>query len=443
VNVRSVRHDSIRMDKTYWTEEGYLVDHPRVARIGLQEYTEDGRTRWELRPPEEVFDQESLDSYSGKPVIVTHDAETIDKDNVADEIIGTILGPAYREGDYVCCEIIIHATNQLVKYRLRELSLGYTCDEDKTPGEWEGQHYDVVQRNIRINHLALVGKARAGHKARLNIDGETSKGDHHMAKPKKPARAKRADCDLTPEELELAIAEFKAKKGEGAPTADEDEVDPNNPLAAAAQETDEPEEEKLDADEVLGAVQEHKERRDGAGDPEDLESALGQIEELSGDVDQLISLVEQQRADSDIASSQEETTDEEDLTTDEGDTGDGPPPDVVQMRADAADIAVARRIAVNRAGDRAGVNVDGIGSILDAKKAIIRKANPKLRLDGKSSSYINAAYSITVQNLPKQKSTDAQRQQMFRRDSAGAAPHKTSADRARESMIKRITKEED
>ena len=54
---------------------------------------------------------------------------------------------------------------------LKELSLGYNLTLDETPGEWNGQHYDAIQRDIRINHLALGREARAGEQARLNIDG--------------------------------------------------------------------------------------------------------------------------------------------------------------------------------------------------------------------------------------------------------------------------------
>ena len=56
---RKYRLDSIRMDQTYYTEEGYLVDHPIVTRCGIFEYEDpqarDGIRR-ELRIPEEVFD---------------------------------------------------------------------------------------------------------------------------------------------------------------------------------------------------------------------------------------------------------------------------------------------------------------------------------------------------------------------------------------------------
>ena len=34
-----------------------------------------------------------------------------------------------------------------------DVSIGFTYTEDMTPGEWRGQHYDGVQRNIFIDHL--------------------------------------------------------------------------------------------------------------------------------------------------------------------------------------------------------------------------------------------------------------------------------------------------
>ena len=89
-----------------------------------------------------------------------------------DESIGTILSEGYRDGDDVRAEIIIHDTDSLKNYKMRELSCGYNLRLDETPGVWEGQPYDAIQRDIEINHLALVDKARAGEQARLNIDGQ-------------------------------------------------------------------------------------------------------------------------------------------------------------------------------------------------------------------------------------------------------------------------------
>ena len=89
---RVERLDSIPLSDTYWTEEGYLIDKPIVTSVGIFEYRNpDGSTRRELRLPEHVFDKDSLASYRGKPVILTHRAGSVDKDNVDREHIGTIL----------------------------------------------------------------------------------------------------------------------------------------------------------------------------------------------------------------------------------------------------------------------------------------------------------------------------------------------------------------
>ena len=80
------RLDSIKLDvndRTYFTEEGYLVDHPILTTTGIFEYMQDdGSVRRELRLPEYVFEKESLESYKGKPIIITHDAGSVDKNNV-------------------------------------------------------------------------------------------------------------------------------------------------------------------------------------------------------------------------------------------------------------------------------------------------------------------------------------------------------------------------
>ena len=77
--LRKVRRlDTIRLDKddrTYFTEEGYLVDHPILTSCGIFEYTNpDGSIRRELRLPEHVFNEKSLATYKGKPIIITHEA---------------------------------------------------------------------------------------------------------------------------------------------------------------------------------------------------------------------------------------------------------------------------------------------------------------------------------------------------------------------------------
>jgi hypothetical protein len=85
-----------------------------------------------------------------------------------------MTGAAYQDGDYIRVPLVIHdgdAIDKIEKGGKRELSLGYKVDLEETSGVHETYgEYDAIQRNPRINHIALVGRARAGSIARLNLD---------------------------------------------------------------------------------------------------------------------------------------------------------------------------------------------------------------------------------------------------------------------------------
>lgn len=154
--------------------DGFLRDSPIVARTGIYIYQQpDGTIRREYRPPEEVFDTDSEASFVGKPIVVGHPASGIvSSDTAQDLAIGTILSSGYpKDETNIACDIVIHNPSAIGEKR--GLSLGYRVDVEETPGTTpDGQQYDAIQRNIRINHLAVVDRARAGAKARLNLDGD-------------------------------------------------------------------------------------------------------------------------------------------------------------------------------------------------------------------------------------------------------------------------------
>ena len=212
---RVMRLDSVPVQEAFYTEEGYLKDKPILTSTGIFEYLNpDGTVRRELRLPEDVFDPESLASYRAKPIVITHDAGLVNKDNVHENQIGTILSEGIKSGDDVRAEIVIHDTDEMKKSGFKELSLGYSLDLDEEPGVWNGRHYDAIQRNIRINHLALVREARAGDQARLNLDGKdgkTLKGGKLMSKVIRKG-GQRADEALSPEELQKAIEWYKQNR---------------------------------------------------------------------------------------------------------------------------------------------------------------------------------------------------------------------------------------
>lgn len=445
---KNYRLDSIRMDQTYYTEEGYLVDHPIVTRCGIFEYAKpNGGIRYELRLPKEVFSEKSLASYEGKPIIITHDAGEIDKNNVHEEQIGTILSKGYRDGNSgnVRCKIVIHNTDALKKCGLKELSLGYGLNLDETPGVYNGQKYDAVQRDIEVNHLALVAEARAGDSARLNIDHkDVNKKQYLKGGPVmftgKGKRKNRMDGGLTPEELEQAIALYKAQMAT-------EKADEGNPE----------EEQNLDADDIVSAVRERKDRRDSEEEQMDAEDVIAEQE---SDIEALLKVIDELQAANDMSSADEgdvpDNADADDVpgsgdgpdgdNTDEDETGENTDGDDTgkTVNMDSVDRLVNRRLRdyldVCRIADR--LNLDGVEnmSLRDARKKVVKAVNPKLNLDGKSDSYINAAYDIAKQNAAGRKKVNDQRRQMMGKDrnydgmDSGIV---SSAEAARERMIAR------
>lgn len=438
------RIDSISMDRTYYTDEGYLVDHPIVTTCGIFEYkNDDGSTRRELRLPEYVFDEKSLESYKGKPIIITHDAGEVDKENVRREQIGTIMSKGYRDGENVRCEIIIHDTNALKSCGLKELSLGYSLDTDDTPGIYCGEKYDCIQKNIEINHLALVGEARAGETARLNIDSKDN--DTQILKGGKVdmynanSKGRRADdgADLTPEEMEAAVALFKAQKA--ASQAAGEGTDGEEPEEAAGSESEEKEKTPVEQ------VRENIDRRDADGEgmsPEDI------IAEQKADLDTLLSEIDKLQATNDMNGDEDEesengadTVPSEDENTDSDDTGkdDESEPEKKGVNMDSVEKIIAARLDVCRMADK--LNLDGVEglSVKEGRKRIIKAVNPKINLDGKSDSYINAAYDIAKQSYCERKSTNEQRQQMAADKVRRDAKEESNSNSARKNMISRMT----
>lgn len=458
---RVKRLDSIRLDKndsTYFTDEGYLVDHPILTSCGIFEYTNpDGSIRRELRLPKYVFDEKSLKTYRGKPIIITHEAGVVDKNNVEKEQIGTILSDGYEDGEDVRAEIIVHDTDSMKKCGLKELSLGYNLDLVEESGVWNGEQYDAIQTNIVINHLALVASARAGEQARLNIDGSD---EHELKGGKAMTRVTNYhhndDGAMSPEELEKAIAAYKARKAERSTDKEEpkdaetdDEETTETPAPAAEEKKavygdgeENPTEEKGSTPEdIAKMVKDRRDRRDSENDPEDTESAMGVIAQQDEDIDMLLACLEkffaEEKAEGNHAADDEDCNkngDEEDEEKNEDSSDD----ESKSLNADSADEIFRQRLSICRIGDK--LHMDGLEamSIKAGKKAIIAKVLPNMRMDGKSDAYIDAMYDLAVGEVNKRKNVAYQKDQMkaqapkTRMDS-----NESLANSARQRMIER------
>ena len=161
-----LRYDAVTLDSAEIKENGFIYDRPILTRAGVFVYRQpDGTTRREYRPPEEVFHPEHLKSIRGKPITDMHNGLARAD---SDYIIGTTLSEGIDERPNLRGDIVIHHPKKLGSKR--EVSLGYRMDLELVSGTTpEGEPYDAIQRNMRVDHLAVVPRGRAGN-ARLRMD---------------------------------------------------------------------------------------------------------------------------------------------------------------------------------------------------------------------------------------------------------------------------------
>lgn len=157
---------------------GNLKVRATFSRVGIQRYTArelglQGRPPGDIlrifRPEEEVFSQESLDSFDNAPVTDDHPSENVTSSNFRQYAVGFQVGKRTREGDHTVGDILISdaATIAKVDNGKAEISDGYACEIRLQSGEWKGQVYDGVKTNIRGNHIAIVGAGRCGGSCRI------------------------------------------------------------------------------------------------------------------------------------------------------------------------------------------------------------------------------------------------------------------------------------
>lgn len=344
-------------------EDGYLEDTPVVGRVGIQIYRNpNGSVRRELRPPEEVFHADSLASFKGKPITIGHPG-AVNAKNAKKHQVGTMMGAGNQDGDNVTVPIIVHADeaiSQAKSGRYKQLSLGYRLELDETPGEWNGQPYDAIQRNIRINHLALVSKARAGDVATLNLDGDeefiTVDNEDDNPKKGKTMQKLRLDSGLEYEAAPEVVVAYQALK--------QDAEDAKVKLS--------------DAQKEISTVTAERDtlKADSAGFEDKLKKA----------------------------------------------------------REDAAQEIKARAELEVKAAKH-GIKCDGLNDV-EVRKAVIKKLQPSMNLDGQDDNYIAAAFDIATKIAPM-----ATQRQIINGDNAEARHDSETgpaAKTARQKMIERM-----
>lgn len=159
--------------------DGALMVDARVARTGIQLYSgvEVGKPEMSVvrvfRPADEVFSQDTLTTFAHRPVTNDHPSALVNADTwKRSNVVGHTADEVNVKANdiYVRVPLMISDGDMIADIAAgkRELSAGYTCDLDWTSGQTQaGESYDAVQRNIRINHIAVVRNGRAGSQVKI------------------------------------------------------------------------------------------------------------------------------------------------------------------------------------------------------------------------------------------------------------------------------------
>jgi hypothetical protein len=345
------------------TPQGYLRIPAYATKAGIFHYKlPDGSTRREFRPPDEVFDHNSLASLAEVPITNDHPPEMLDAENTRYFQVGFTGSNVDREGDFVRVKATITDSDtiqELKETQKRETSCGYTCELEDMKGVWNGEEYDAIQRSIKYNHLAIVDRGRAGPRVRLQMDrmdgilvtdddkGDEDKNDHAPDKKKrKHARVLEKGGKADEDNLEQGGNVMVKIKLDGI------EYEASEGLAQAIRK------QEKDAEAVKAKLDEAEKLNDKVSELE------GKIDTMEGEL---------KKKDEEIENVKKDMPTREQMIA------------VARERADLEDFAKKHLDE--------DAKLDEMDD-LEVKKAVISKLNPDLKLDDKDESYVNGSFEV-------------------------------------------------
>lgn len=154
-----------------------IVDRTCITKAAINPYLGKEIPNWQalgleaekvymlLRCPVEL--QRALPTFQGLQLLERHTPVSSEEPE-KDSTVGSIGTVVEMDGDNVYSSLRVYDQNAIdliESEKLNQLSAGYAYTADMTGGEWNGERYDGVMRNIHGNHVALVERGRIGEDA--------------------------------------------------------------------------------------------------------------------------------------------------------------------------------------------------------------------------------------------------------------------------------------
>lgn len=131
------------------------------SRCGVFPYLINGQLVWQYRPEEEVFNQDSIDSFLDASITIGHPED----DNQLSESHGTVynvdtISDSAEESGIYCEFIVFTDEARFLASSGSPTSPMYDVLLVEQQGDYQGKSYDYIQKNIRYSSLGLVSNAR-------------------------------------------------------------------------------------------------------------------------------------------------------------------------------------------------------------------------------------------------------------------------------------------
>lgn len=166
------RYDTAPINRvTQDAQTGFVhITNVPIARVGVFPYIKaDNSVEMEAKLPTELLSEGTVSSANSKPITDNHPDELVTQVNARNYMKGFTATNAHVENDTLKVDMTITDKSLIdeINRGKQELSIGFETEVVPKKGEYKGVAYDSVQRNIQINHVAVVEQGRAGHSVRL------------------------------------------------------------------------------------------------------------------------------------------------------------------------------------------------------------------------------------------------------------------------------------
>ncbi|MGY3186456.1 DUF2213 domain-containing protein [Lysinibacillus sp. TE18511] len=225
------RYDTSYIKDYMETSEGYLTVNVPITRPGVFPYQrQDGTVQMEAKLPDEIFSDRTIYSARSKPVTDEHPNEPVTIDNHQQYSKGMSHTDSRVEDLklYVSLTITDKDLIQKVFDGKREISIGFLSDVVAETGTYNGQNYEYVQRNIEINHIAIVDQGRAGPEVAIRSDSDAWQIDSEEDKDKGGTTLVKYKINGKEYEIDPAVKAHIESLASSKDEEEEEEEEPKN-----------------------------------------------------------------------------------------------------------------------------------------------------------------------------------------------------------------------